>query len=83
MATGELESIRQADSEIRTHIEEFVQQPDISMVKHELEHLLDEYLESITSVEKIQKLIGDQLRDVKRGNHVANEYQSVMKPAVV
>ncbi len=83
VSNGELESIRRADEEISAHIEEFAQQGDVSIVKRELEQLLDEYQGFIDKVEEIQKLIGDQLRHVQRGSEVSNQYNSVMKPAAV
>jgi len=80
VVNGELDSIRRADDEIRAHIAEFAQQSDVSIVKRELEQLLDEYLEFIERVEGIQKLIGAQLRDVQRGNLGSSKYQSMMNP---
>ena len=80
VVNGELDSIRRADDEIRAHIAEFAQHGDVSIVKRELEQLLDEYLQFIERVEGIQKLIGAQLRDVRRGNLGASKYQSMMNP---
>ncbi len=78
VTNGELESIQMVDHEIKAHIEEFSQQGDVSIVKRELEQLLDEYLEFIEKVEDIQKSIGAQLRNVQRGNLGSSKYQLMM-----
>ena len=83
MAEGDLDLIHQADDRIKKHIETFAyQSDDLSIVQRELQELADEYHEFIMSVEDIQKVIGDQLREIQRGNQASSAYCDFMTPSI-
>ena len=79
----DLDLIHQADDRIRSHIQDLVQQPDVSKVKQEMEVLMDEYQHFIARVKDIQTAVSKQLRDVQRGNRGSSAYCELMRPSIV